>query len=242
MADADGTIVYGSLLGGAGDNTQYGIYSFPAATASPVTAVAVNSKLNANGGGVLIDDKYYFINWFDTGFGGMYAYFYICDTEDWSIVTSNRVNLTSIATDLTYDPVTKKVYGCFVNDTMDGYVFGQMSIVDGSVTPIADLVSPFFFVAANNAGEVYGVDGAGRLYTVNKSNGMLTLVGDTGIMPKYTQSATFDPTTGKLYWAAMNDTTNGLYQVDTATAATTLMGNFVMNEEFGGLFIFGQSA
>ncbi|MGM9833626.1 MAG: choice-of-anchor J domain-containing protein [Candidatus Limisoma sp.] len=241
-SEADGTIVYGSLIGGAGDDTQYGIYSFPAATASPVSAVAVNSKLNANGGGVLVDDKYYFINWFDTGFGGIYAYFYICDTEDWSIVTSNRVNLTSVATDLTYDPVTKKVYGCFLNDSMDGYVFGQMSIADGSVTPIADLVSPFFFVAANSAGEVYGVDGAGRLYTINKTNGALTLVGNTGIMPEYSQSATFDPATGKLYWAAINDTVDGLYQVDTATAATTLIGNFVMNEEFGGLFIFGQSA
>ncbi len=243
-ASADKTLVYGSLIGGSGygSDIPYGIYSFPASSADPVTAVEVNSSLNANGGGVLVDDKYYFINFFDTGFGGIFAYFYAYNTESWSLITSNRVQLTSVATDLTYDPVTKKVYGCFLNDTMDGYVLGIMSTADGGVTPIANLNGPLFCIAANKEGELFGIDGSGRLLNFDKSSGSYTLVGTTGFLPKYTQSATFDQKTGVLYWAAMNDATSGLYTVDTTTGKATFVGNFQGQEEFGGLYIPGQAA
>ena len=241
---AGGCTIYGSLLGGGGygDDIPYGIYSFPSTTASPVTAVVENSSLNANGGGVLVDDKYCFVNFFDTGMGGIFAYYYVYDTETWTKVRSNRVQLSSVATDLTYDPVTKKVYGCFINDTQDGYVFGVMSTDDGSVMPISALGTPLFCVAASNEGVIYAVDGTGRLIKLDKSTGDQTIIGHTGITPKYTQSATFDPKTNTLYWAAMNDTTDALYTIDTTTGAATLVGRFMGQEEFGGLFIYGAAA
>ena len=243
-ADEAGTLIYGSLLGGNGwgDDTPYGIYSFPASSAAPVEEVVRNSSLNANAGGVLVDDKYCFVNFFDTGMGGIFAYYYVYDTEDWSRLRSNRVQLTSIATDLTYDAVSRKVYGCFLNDNLDGYLFGVFSTEDGSVSPISNLSGPLFAVAANAAGEVYGIDGSGRLLLINKEDGSQTVVGNTGVKPRYTQSATFDPATGKLYWAACTETLNALYEVDVTTATATLKGEFPGGEEFGGLYIPGQGA
>lgn len=240
----EGTIIYGSLLGGYGwtDKTPYGIYSFPAASASPVSEVIVNNSLNANAGGVLIDDRYYFVNFFDTGMGGLFAYFYIYDAETWTKISSNRVLLSSIATDLTYDPSSKKIYGCFINETQDGYVFGIMSQADGTVTPIRDLPGPLFAIAANAQGEVFGIDNTGTLQKINKSDGQYTEVGKTGITPSYTQSATFDPSTGKLYWAAHTQTIRALYEVDTTTGAATKIGDFPGGEEFGGLFVKEQGA
>ncbi len=243
-AGTEGCTIYGSLLGGAGygSDIPYGIYSFPSTTASPVTPVVENSSLNANGGGVLVDDKYCFVNFFDTGMGGIFAYYYVYDTETWTRRHSNRVQLSSVATDLTYDPVTKKVYGCFINDTQDGYVFGTMSTDDGSVLPISELGTPLFCVAASNEGVIYAVDGTGRLITLDKSSGDQTIIGNTGITPKYTQSATFDPKTNTLYWAAINDTTDALYTIDTTTGVASLVGHFMGQEEFGGLFIYGAAA
>ena len=242
--DEAGTLVYGSLIGGSGwgDDTPYGIYSFPAASGSPVQEVVRNNSLNANAGGVLVDDKYCFVNFFDTGMGGIFAYYYVYDTEDWSRVRSNRVQLTSIATDLTYDAVSRKVYGCFLNDNLDGYLFGVFSTEDGSVSPVGNLSGPLFAVAANAAGEVYGIDGSGRLLLINKEDGSQTVIGNTGVKPRYTQSATFDPATGKLYWAACTETLNALYEVDVTTATATLKGEFPGGEEFGGLYIPGQGA
>ena len=243
-ADEAGTLIYGSLLGGNGwgDDTPYGIYSFPASSAAPVEEVVRNNSLNANAGGVLVDDKYCFVNFFDTGMGGIFAYYYVYDTEDWSRVRSNRVQLTSIATDLTYDAVSRKVYGCFLNDNLDGYLFGVFSTEDGSVSPISNLSGPLFAVAANAAGGVYGIDGSGRLLLIDKEDGSQTVIGNTGVKPRYTQSATFDPATGKLYWAACTETLNALYEVDVTTATATLKGEFPGGEEFGGLYIPGQGA
>lgn len=106
----DDITIYGSLLLGeyGADATPYGIYSFPASTASPVTAVKLNNLLNANGGGTFANDKYYMVNYFNTGIGGVFAYFYIYDVHSWEKISSNRVQLTSVGTDMTYDPVSKK--------------------------------------------------------------------------------------------------------------------------------------
>lgn len=117
-----------------------------------------------------------------------------------------------------------------------------MSTADGGVTPIANLNGPLFCIAANKEGELFGIDGSGRLLNFDKSSGSYTLVGTTGFLPKYTQSATFDQKTGVLYWAAMNDATSGLYTVDTTTGKATFVGNFQGQEEFGGLYIPGQAA
>lgn len=55
-----------------------------------------------------------------------------------------------------------------------------MSTADGGVTPIANLNGPLFCIAANKEGELFGIDGSGRLLNFDKSSGSYTLVGTTG--------------------------------------------------------------
>lgn len=244
-AGADVPTIYGGLIYSDTWNvndTHYGIYNFPASDPFELNLVKQGtSSMDVNGGGVYVDGRYYFINWFDTG-GSMFAYYCIYDTYSWERISSKRVDITSIATDLTYSPVDESIYGCFINSSKDGYIFGRMRISDGSVNGIANLPNPLFFVAANAQGEIYGVDTAGYLYRIDRETGAQTQIGFTGILPRNSQSATFDMKTGRLYWAACSETAWGLYEVNTATAATTLITSFPNREEFGGLYIENQTA
>lgn len=239
---ADDITIYGSLLGGYGaDTTPYGIYQFPASTANPVTAVKTDNLLNANGGGTFANDRFYMINFFDTGVGGIFAYFYVYDTHTWEKISSNRVQLTSVGTDMTYDPISNKIYGCFLNSSdgqqYDGYALGIMSQENGSVTPIRVLSEPLFTLAADVTGELYGIDKSGTLLKIDKTTGEYTPIGDTGVVPAYSQSMTFDFASGRLFWAAQTKTESALYEVNTTTGKATKTATFPRNEQFGALFI-----
>ncbi|MDE6296781.1 MAG: choice-of-anchor J domain-containing protein, partial [Muribaculaceae bacterium] len=76
------------------------------------------------------------------------------------------------------------------------------------------------------------------LYRINKNSGDLTFIGSTGLSTDFAQSMTFDPITGKLYWAAVRSNgVSGLYEVDTKTGLASLIFTFDNNEEFTGLYI-----
>lgn len=232
------TRLYGSLIYSADwspDSRPYGIYSMPLSSPDDIETVKLSGSLNANAGGVYCEGKFCFVNYFES-FGAITAYYYIYDATTWERISSNRVPNTSIATDLTYDPVSRTIYGCFLNSTNNGYVFGSMEASTGAVTAISNLNAPFFFVAASPTGEVFGVQNDGFLYKIDKYNGSWKAIGNTGVIPKNSQSATFDKKTGKLYWAACTDQTSGLYEVDTTTGRATLIERFSVIREFGGLY------
>ena len=81
-------------------------------------------------------------------------------------------------------------------------------------------------IAANAAGEIYGVDlVSASLLKIDPATGAGTVVGPLGISPNYAQGMDFDEDTGTLYWAAY--TTSGeLRTIDTATGASYLIGAF----------------
>lgn len=229
-----GSLIYSSAWGP--ESRPYGIYSMPLSAPDDLQAVQLSGSLNANAGGVYHDGKFCFVNFFET-FGAITAYYYVYDATTWERISSNRVPNTSIGTDLTYDPVTRQIFGCFLNGTNDGYVFGSMEASTGTVTAISNLNAPFFCIAASPKGEIFGVQGDGYLYRIDKSTGSWSKIGGTGVIPRYSQSATFDQKTGKLYWAACSEQLSGLYEIDTTTGRATLLEKFSDIREFGGLYI-----
>lgn len=233
------TYFYGSLIYSnewGGDNSPYGIYRMPLSSPNSIESVHLDSKLNANAGAVYAEGKFCFVNFYES-FGAIIAYYYVYDATTWELLQSNRVSNTSIATDMTYDPTSRTIYGCFQNSTRDGYVFGSMDASNGDVEAISNLNAPFFCVAANSKGEIYGVQGDGCLYKIDKSIGSWTEIGDTGLRPVWSQSATFDLKNDKMYWAACTNTTAGLFEVDITTGNASLVKKFDHMEEWGGLYI-----
>lgn len=222
---------------------EFGVYSFPAAANTSFTPVETNLWLRANGGGVYVNGVFYCVRYivYDNEISA--KHFLSFDTESWERDIFQSVEVTSIALDMTYDPVSQKVFGCFYNANMDGYVFGTISLTDGSVTPICDMTQGLYVVAANAKGELYGIGSDGNLYRIDKENGSLTLIGSTGVKPKYIQSGTFDLGSGKLYWAAsLDDESSALYEVNITTGAATFISKFANDAQITGLYTLSTAA
>lgn len=236
-AGSDMPEIYGSLIytaESAAVAKDMGIYTLP-----EMKPVRVDPVLTANGGGVLANGKYHFIYYYEMS-GAVFAYYRIVDVDTWETLYSARTDQTSIATDMAYDPITDKIYGCFVGES--SYVFGTLSKDYGEVTVISYLSEPFFTLACNAKGEMYAITANGKLNRIDKTNGKLTPIGATGLTPAYQQSMTFDMATGRLFWAACTAASAGLYEVDTTSGKASLVSEFAGNEEFGGLYTLSQGA
>lgn len=222
-----------------------GIYSFNPYNVS-FTEVARHDHLYACSG-VYVDGKYYSINYKESGFQVSEVNFSTFDAEIWkelSNVTSS--DFSRIATDLTYDPVTKKVYGCFFSPTEynieKAKVFATLNLETGQPEVIANLDKHLLALACNKDGVLYAIAEDANLYKVNKQTGSLTLIGNTGIyVSKFYQSAVFDFATGKMYWTGgWNDWGDyAIMEMDVNTGKATVLLNLYSkaNEQVTGLFI-----
>ena len=241
-AEADAPVIYGSLIGNDGLDLSAGVYSFPASSDLTFTPVNIWAKQPANAGGVYVNGKYYYFHYFDSS-GAIFTYFVVADASSWEILSSSRNRDIGPCTDLTYDPITETIYGCFSSSKRnDGYLFGSLSKTSGAVTTIAKMTEPLYALACNVEGTLYAVNSAGSLCTVDKETGELTTIGSTGIRPDYVQSMTFDMATGRLFWAACTKSSSGLYEIDPATGNATLIKQFANNEEFCGIYTLSQGA
>ena len=92
-------------------------------------------------------------------------------------------------------------------------------------------------IACTYEGVLYGIGTGGGLYKINKETGSLTLVGNTGYMPWYLQSAEFDHTDNTLYWAGADAEHTFLATVDINTAAAVEIGTFEAGCNVTGLHI-----
>lgn len=216
---------------------DYGIYSYPATDGLSFTPVYVNSSMLANGGGVAVGDTYYYVN-YDSDDGEYFATLYAYNMEDWTLTESKSVAIGCVASDMTYDPQTGNIYGAFISDDMYSFVFGVLDVTTGTRRVIASLSQQFYTLSADAQGHIYGIGEDGSLYSFNKTTGKTTLVGKTGYVPEYNQSATFDLATGTLYWSANTASgTCALFTVDTTTGMATMVSQFPNSNELVGTFI-----
>lgn len=225
---------------------EYGLYSFDTDGDCTVSPVYVDEALEATGGGTYYDKTLCFTkveydyegeNFYNTR---LQSY----DTDTWKQLSSTFVKDASyMASDMTYDPVSGMIYGCF--NTPDGNDF-EFSMLD-PVTKELTLINNENFkgekrlacIACNSLGELYGVDMKGDLYQIDKETGDKTIIGPTDIVPSnYLQSATFDPNTGRLYWAAVDvDEYSYICELNLETGTATVLGEFMDGEEFTSLYI-----
>ena len=235
--------IYGTVIANGNDDaSKYGLYCISAEKNSKLTKVAgAPSEVIANGGGIYLDGVYKFINY---DIWTQATTYYEYDTHTWRQLKKEILaDKTNIGIDEAYDPTTGNTYGCFTDATGENFCFGYVDHDTHKRTYICTPSVLFFAVAVSPQGIVYAIGSDGVLYMVDKTNGKQTRIGETGVMPKYYQSAVFDMESGKMYWAACNTSgSSGLYEVNTSTGKATLISAFPSKEQVTGLFISFQSA
>ena len=229
-----------------------GMYSFSTSRYDR-QLVRQDPDIDASGGGVLTDDFYFCTQ--EMNFGGWSDITHcIISPDTWTTVSTLRDGDTeSVATDLTYDPLTAKIYGCF-NSGSGGYVFGTLNEATGKRFKIADLDMPWIACATDRNGNIYAVDMNGLLIAVDKIRGSITELGNLGFSATRRSTGAIDPKTGIFYVVVTNSvenpdplagydlTVSSLYAVDIATATATFVYTFDDGEALGGMFIPGPAA
>lgn len=212
-----GAVVYGDEW----SQDQYGLYSFKAEYPLSLHPVAVDPELVSSYGGVLVGDRYYctVIDLQGTTINNIR--FNTFDANTWQLLKSVPMDDPSaMATDMTYDQTTKTVYGCFYNDNASGYVWGKLDVNEGRRTIVRSLpqTESLYVVACNAQGEMYGVRQDGNVVSIDKQTGRQTIIGASGVLPRYMQSGEFDRVSGELYWATSLDSGGSTFcTIDTTT-------------------------
>ena len=230
--------------------TIYGYQTWQPSTQTPVRGPVkfdplspdkVSIIANQSDEGVVYGGYYVDYHWFgqvtNKGTQSSIKGFYDIDLE-----TGERTLIAkggSKLLDMTYDYVTKKVYGlksgnqwlATLNpETGEVTNVGKFSISGSDVFLIA--------IAADLDGTLYGVTTDDFLVKINPKDAALTVVGTLGIDAGFDQTMAFDHNDGTLYWYNNGDYT--LYTVDTTTGKATIAGQVSYNglpTNLGSMFI-----
>ena len=140
------------------------------------------------------------------------------------IHTGEIVNQIGINTDLrdgAWDVTTNTMYSISLD------MLYSIDVNTGEVYSIGSMGMNMIALACDANGQLYAIElnssGNARLYQVDKTTAVLTLVGYTGVDSQYAQSASFDRKTGILYWAQSNQSSDNFYSVNTSTGEATLL-------------------
>lgn len=143
-------------------------------------------------------------------------------------------NEAAVARCMTWDPSDGKVYGFFKEGSK--YRFGTLDIYTATVAWIADkaVTTKYSAMAADGKGNVYVFNNTNEtLYSVNKSTGKATRVGDVGMYSEYLTCATIDPRSGRFYYIQIDDDASSLYLIDkTAGDDPVKIYDFPGNDEY----------
>ena len=226
-----------------------GMYGFSAE--SPITMNKLLADVEFNGGAVYVNGKYYAQNYdYDSDYQLTKSQWYVYDAETWALertVDCPLDDYSYIAADRTYDPTNGLVYSIVYDKSASGTLFlATTDLADGKSILIGAFDKSVFCIAANADGQLFAIDVNANLYSIDKTTAKLTLIANTNIFESYesdyTQSATIDYATGKMYWAEFHTVgwftaASALYEINTSTGATTKIADIPNNEEIVGLCV-----
>ncbi len=220
-------------------NANIGVYSLPTnSVPTKLEAEHTDSRMYANGGAVYADGKLIVNSYVVYDGATVLPSTYIYNAETWELEGVADGDLSSQGTCMSYDPNTENIYGCFYS--LQGTVmnFGILDPKAGKSAVVKKLNSAWSGCAVSPQGVLYAIEMSGKLYTVDKTSGEMTLVGETGLKPAYLSAATFDPYSGKLYYVyTPGIDKSALYEIDTQTAKATLVYDLPGGEQVAGLWV-----
>ncbi|MDE6369015.1 MAG: hypothetical protein K2K94_07240, partial [Muribaculaceae bacterium] len=217
-----------------------GLYSIEAKEDAQPEIYWYDGDMLGNAGAVYTDGTLYVLSYYDV-YGTVYWGYQVCNVNNRTydyLYPEGLDPITNVAACLTYDPSTDVVYAvCLGDDTGLNFDLCTMDTETGIKTHLFRLPQRVFTLASTADGEIYGVGEDGVLYIINKYDGTMTEVGDTGLLPTADQTAVIDYKTNVMYWAAYTEEGGGLYTTDIETGETTLLSIFEDGWQFTGLFI-----
>lgn len=232
--------VYGFLTGSSsGSGLGTGLYKFDTEDQDKLSIVS--SQFFSFWGGAYADGKYYCILSQDPS-GLMFIGLSVIDL-DTGILSQPSTEYNDFGcTDLTYDYSTSTMYGVMISigGSPTEPTLIKINLETGTKENVAVLSDRITALACTYAGEMYGIGSQSDLYKINKIDGTLSLIGNTGISTKsqQIQSLEFDHTDGQLYWSGLdNNQTSFLIKLNARTAEVESRRTMYRNALFGGLYI-----
>lgn len=245
VISVDGTILYGDVIYSDdwASSKNYGIYSFPVTSNTTLSCIRKDNNFQSNAGAIYVNGLYHILNANFNSNGAFQSVSYFqYDANKWEENDENEFSDPRfMAADMTVDPLTNVVYGAF-SDGENGQQLATFNFTSKGYVVKGTLTKQLFAIAADAEGTLYGIGSDNILYKVDKETAKLSRIGSTGVKAAdYLQSATFDWTSGKLYWATtLTNDVAGLYEVDINTGKASLISNFPNNEEIVGLYCTNQ--
>lgn len=220
--------------------------------------VKEDSDLDASGGGTMTEDFYFCTKEINYGAWVDVTHFTF-KPDTWELNSQTYGSAQGVATDLTYDPLTAKIYGCFSADPdkgeeEGGFVFGTLNEATGDRFAIKSLDTPWIALGCDRAGQLWAVGMDGILWKVNKTNGDAENIASLGITANRRSSGTFDTASGTFYVVFTNEDSStmdelgyslshsALYAVDVHAGSAELVYELADGEAIGGMYIPGPVA
>lgn len=244
-----GFIAYNELT------VPYGIYRIPVASGQTLTPLRETPGLLYSFRGGAASDRYYVMSYYGTTIqNGIYLCMSaIFDKSDWSLLAEagDYGQYERICSDMTYDPVTDRFYGCFLDRKQTRWLLGYMQVdhstpasTIGSVTALSTLDVSLNGIAADANGVLWGIrNDNGELVTIDKKTGEMTSKASTGFVPGYNGSLTWDNTNGILYWSVTYDDnssesglSSAILSVDPTSGQLTQVYKFAAPSQTCGLY------
>ena len=190
----------------------------------------------------------YYVGWLEDWGVISFPHLSVYNTDTWEEFEWPDCDHSILCTDNAVDPVTGDVYGCYYhydeNDNLT-LAWAKADYKGGFSEPlrVLDENEHMYGVACDADGQYYGILTDGSLVSVDKNTGEFTKIGETGLRPYYSTSATFDDKSGNIIFSYSPATgTSSLWAIDPDTADATLLVEYVENEQIAALEVVKPEA
>lgn len=232
-----------------------GIYRIPIKASQTLDLLRNTDDMLSSFRGGASSDRYYVMAYYGTTIqnGENLCLNAVFDRNDWSLlaVAGDYGQYERMSSDMTYDPVLDRFYGCFLNRTQSKWVLGYIKIDPAAVsssldhvTEVCELEVSLNGLAADKNGTLWGIrNDNGDLVKIDKKTGEMTKVASTGFVPAYNGSLAWDNTNGILYWSTtFDDTTveggvaSAILSVDSQTGTLLHVHDYAAAAQTAGLY------
>ncbi len=223
--------LYGYRIYEDNNSSPKGFVSFMSNNPTTVTVESTYTDGSNNlSGGVYYSESLYAFTRNNSGPANFISF-----TKNWTQTATHPSTISP--SDVAFDYSTNTLYAIIPNSETQKVDLYTVDINTGEATFSKELDQQFLTLACSGDGQLYGVSRTSNFYAINKTTGVSSLIGATGISaPSYLQSMAFDYPSGRLFWAYCNDSEGKLIEIDVATGAGTSLGLIGGNSEIVMLY------
>lgn len=238
------------------DVNTFGLYSYSVTSPIKRKAQQLMPRIGASGGAMVSDGKLYIYD-----FAVDYGYVSSANYITFDLATGELLSKKSMGYDLypvyhhaataaAKDPTDGTVYCCsysYHETTRQlGYNLSTWNLEAMTKDSIAVMDAPMRVMACGSDGTLYGItastasngNNGGMLVRIDKKTGKTTKIGDTGVRPKYFQSAVINTDNGNFYWFANEeDESANLYQISLTTGKAEKIGPLPNGDQVVGAYV-----